>query len=109
MRSFHMVFGILLIALAILVVIWESSSKKGVPRALRGATIGLLDLEILIGIVTWIMLKPHWSFVWHPVMMIVAVLIAHIMTNARRPRSQRVIGWLITDIILILGAILFYH
>jgi hypothetical protein len=104
-----MVFGILLIALAIVVVIWESSSKKGVPRALRGATIGLLDLEILIGIVTWIVRTPHWSFVWHPIFMIVAVLIAHIMTTMRRPRSQRVIGWIIADVILILGAVLFYH
>ncbi|WAH37275.1 hypothetical protein [Alicyclobacillus dauci] len=108
MLAFHMIYGVLLILLVLLVTIWEIARPSGAPRGLRGATIGLMDLQILIGIITWIVKKPSWSFVAHPVFMIVAIIIAHIFTSTRRSRRSRVTGWIVAFVLLVLGAALFH-
>lgn len=103
-----MIYGILLILLAIVVAIVAIVRKDGVPKGLRGAAIGLMDLQIIIGIITWIVVKPPASFAAHPVFMIVAVIIAHIFTGSKRQRSTRVTSWIVADVLLILGAALFH-
>ncbi|GEO26391.1 hypothetical protein AAC03nite_21760 [Alicyclobacillus acidoterrestris] len=108
MIAFHMIYGLLLILLDLVVTIWEISTRSGAPKGLRGAAIGLMDLQIIIGIITWIMAKPAASFVWHPIFMVVAIIIAHIFTSRRRSKGTRVTGWVITDVLLILGAALFH-
>jgi heme A synthase len=109
MVAFHMIYGILLLILAIVVTIIEIARANGAPRALRGATIGLLDLQLIIGIITWIVEKPRALFVLHPIFMVVAILIAHIFTTPRKARRTRILGWVIADILFILGASLFQH
>lgn len=108
MGTFHMIYGTLLIVLAIVVTVMEIARKTGVPRALRGITIGLMDLQIILGIITWIVVKPHASFIAHPVFMVIAVILLHIFTTAKRNRSTRVTIWIIADILFILGAALFH-
>ncbi|GMA63950.1 hypothetical protein NZD89_01175 [Alicyclobacillus fastidiosus] len=108
MVVFHMIYGFLLILLDIVVTIWEITSRNGAPRGLRGAAIGLMDLQIIIGIITWITARPAPSFVWHPIFMVVAIIIAHIFTASRRKKASRVTGWVVTDVLLILGASLFH-
>lgn len=108
MGTFHMIYGILLILLVIAATIMEIARPNGVPKALRGATIGLLDLQILIGIITWIAVKPSAQFIAHPVFMVAAVVVAHIYTGRKKMRSRRVMGWIVASVLLILGAALFH-
>lgn len=108
MVAFHMIFGTLLIIFAIIVTILEIAKSAGSPRALRGIAIGLMDLQIILGIITWIVAKPQASFIAHPVFMVIAVIIAHIFTGSKRPRRTRITSWIVADVILILGAALFH-
>lgn len=108
MVAFHMTYGILLILFAIVVTVWEVSKSIGTPRLLRSIAIGLMDLQIVLGIIAWIIAKPPASFIAHPVLMVIAVLIAHIYTSTKRSRRTRVTSWVIVDILFILGAALFH-
>lgn len=100
-----MVLGILLIVLAVIATVVEFS-RTGVPKGLRGAVIGLLDLEILLGIATWIFVQwPH--SILHPIFMVVGVACFHVFTRSNNAKSSRILGWLLGDVLLILGALLF--
>lgn len=106
MGTVHMVLGILLIVLAVIATFLEVSRRSGVPKGLRGAVIGLLDLEVLLGIATWIFVtKPH--SIWHPIFMVVGVICVHIFTRSNNGKSSRVLGWILADVLMILGAVLF--
>lgn len=109
MGTFHMIYGILLILLVIIVTIMEIIRPTGVPKGLRRATIGLLDLQIVIGIITWIIVKPSMQFIAHPIFMVAAVVVAHIYTRSGKMRSRRATGWIIASVLLILGAALFHN
>jgi len=106
--TFHMIFGTILIILMIVATIVEITRPAGVPKGLRGATIGLLDLEVILGIITWIVVKPSSSFAAHPVFMVAGVVVVHIFTGRKKSRKTRILGWLIADVLLILGAALFH-
>lgn len=108
MAGFHMVYGILLIVLALLVTGWEVAFQGGVPRMLRGITIGLMDLQIIFGIITWIIKTPSKHFIGHPILMVAAIVILHIMTGRAASRSRRITGWVVADILFIVGAAI-YH
>lgn len=99
--------GILILILMIVSTIFELIRKDGVPRGLRGATIGLLDLEVLLGIVTWFVTKASVSFIWHPIFMVIAVAVVHMLTTSKKGRQTRIMGWVLADVLLILGASLF--
>jgi len=105
----HMIFGVILIILAILATAWEIAAQRGLPRALRGVVIGLFDLQVLLGIITWIVRRPNWSFVFHPIIMIVAVIILHVMTSPSATRSRRLTGWIVATVLFIIGAAIYHH
>ena len=105
MGTVHMVLGIVLIVLTVIATLVEFS-RAGVPKGLRGAVIGLLDLEILLGIVTWIFVHRPPS-IFHPIFMVVGVICVHVFTRRNNAKSSRILGWLIGDALLILGALLF--
>ncbi|SIS84347.1 hypothetical protein [Alicyclobacillus vulcanalis] len=107
MGHVHMVFGVVLILLAIIATIWELATQRGLPRALRGVVIGLFDLQILLGIITWLIRKPGWSFVLHPIIMIVAVIVLHVLTSPSAPRSRRLTGWVVATVLFIVGAAIY--
>lgn len=109
MGHIHMIFGVILIILAILATGWELATERGLPRALRGIVIGLLDLQVLLGIITWIVRKPHWSFIFHPIIMIVAVIVLHVLTSSNAKRSRRLTGWIVATVLFIVGAAIYHH
>ncbi|GMA57204.1 hypothetical protein C7445_10763 [Alicyclobacillus sacchari] len=104
MGHVHMIYGVILILLAIVATAWEIASKSGLPKPFRGIVIGLFDLQVILGIITWIVRRPHWQFIGHPILMIVAVIILHVMTSLRYARSRRIAGWIIALVLLIIGA-----
>lgn len=102
-----MILGTLLILLAVVATVVEFTRASGVPKGLRGAVIGLLDLEVLLGIVTWIVVRKPITFIWHPVFMVIGVLAIHMLTRSSQGKSRRAMGWIVGDVLLILGALLF--
>ncbi|WP_062309222.1 hypothetical protein [Alicyclobacillus sendaiensis] len=109
MGHVHMIFGVILIILAILATAWEIATQRGLPRALRGILIGLFDLQVLFGIITWIVRRPGWSFIFHPILMIAAVIILHVMTSPSSTRSRRLTGWIVATVLFIIGAAIYHH
>ncbi|WP_206831658.1 hypothetical protein [Alicyclobacillus fructus] len=109
MGHIHMIFGVILIILAILATGWELATQRGLPRALRGIVIGLFDLQVLFGIITWILRRPGWSFILHPIIMVVAVILLHVLTSPASKRSRRLTGWVVATILFIIGAAIYHH
>jgi len=102
----HVIYGLVILVLAVLLFIWNvlRLSNRVQGKSYRRLFLGLLDLQVLIGIVTFI-LHPMWGvFLFHPISMIIAVGIAHVLTKESRPARVQMIGYFVTTILLFFGA-----
>ncbi|MCL6525313.1 MAG: hypothetical protein K6T57_00395 [Thermaceae bacterium] len=82
----HRHLGELVIALTILLALYASFSRKTPARGLRMAVVGLLDLQVLWGVVMMVVLKlPLTPFVLHPALMILAAVVAHLAARSPKP------------------------
>lgn len=73
-------------------------------KSYRRIFLGLLDLQILIGIVTFV-LHPMWgAFILHPITMVIAVGVAHVLTKENRSTRVQMLGYFVTAILLFIGA-----
>jgi hypothetical protein len=106
MAALHVLYGQILIGLSLLIALLTAllSRRPALSRGLRQALAGLLDLEILIGVALafLIPLPVPWSrFFWHPLIMVAAVVAAHLAARAQGSRAS----WLSfsTLILLVIG------
>jgi heme A synthase len=108
MLHIHQGVGYLILLLAIVLTIWNllRASGKVNGKSYRMILVGLMDLQIILGIITWIVTKTSFSgkFILHPISMIIAVAVAHVLTKDSRPTRQRVIGYLLI-LVLVVGGI----
>jgi uncharacterized protein YqhQ len=105
MALFHARYGEVLILLSLIVALfsffWSSAQGRG-ALTLRRILAGLLDLEILIGLITAALVSVPWGrFIWHPLAMIVAAVFAHLAAR----RQDRQASWFsaLTVVFLLLG------
>jgi len=105
--TLHIALGIAFLILVIVTTTVEFTRPDGAPRALRGATIGLLDIQILLGIAAWFTTHSHLRFILHPLLMLIGIIILHLLTGKNQSRSMRTMGWVIGDILLLIGALLY--
>lgn len=103
----HAVLGIIILILAVVATVVEfargTHSRKNV---LRGPLVGLIDLQILLGIVTMIVKAQYGWFLIHPIIMIVAAALFHVWTKPKGDGRRRAASYLIGTILLIIGAVL---
>jgi hypothetical protein len=107
--TIHAILGLIILILAVIASIVEIvRGRNGAKNPLRGPLIGLLDLQILLGIVTIIWTSHYGWFLVHPIIMVVAAILFHGWTKASKSASTRIPAYVISTILLIVGAVLFY-
>ncbi len=107
--AIHSILGIVILILAVVATIMEVvRGQKGVKNPLRGPLIGLIDLQILLGIVTIIITKHYGWFLIHPLFMLVAAVLFHGWTKPKQDGTSRASVYVIATILLIVGAVIFY-
>lgn len=78
--------------------------------ALSGAYVGLMDLQVLLGIVLYLLVPSYPQLLGHVVMMLAAVSVGHIanIMNKRREKKSYYVAFLgvAVSLILIVGGIM---
>ena len=78
--------------------------------ALTGAYVGLLDLQVLIGVVLYLLFPSSPALIGHAVMMLAAVTVGHvanIMNKRREEKSYGVaFGGVAVSLLLVVGGIM---
>lgn len=107
MITIHTLLGFLLVIASIFLAIWQILSWKSqlLSRRVRSALLGLLDLQVLLGIITFILHPKFGAFLLHPLLMIIAVGLAHVFTKENRPVRVRLVTYILLAVLLILGVI----
>lgn len=107
MITIHTLLGSLLVIASIFLAIWQILSWKSqlLSRRVRSALLGLLDLQVLLGIITFILHPKFGAFLLHPLLMIIAVGLAHVFTKENRPARVRLVTYILLAVLLILGVI----
>lgn len=105
MFSIHVILGLAIIIISALLLLWNALrfgngwKRPGFGRILTG----LLDLQIVIGLIVFIE-HPIWGwFLLHPIMMIIVVGLAHVLVSEKRKPQTQLIGYLLTTLLLMVG------
>ncbi len=105
---------VLLVAIAAVVYLLVGMFRGGpfdkLAKILTGAYVGLLDVQVLIGIVLYLLVPSSPRSLGHVVMMLAAVSIGHVanIVNKRRdePSWGVALGGVALSLILIVGGIM---
>lgn len=110
MVQVHMVLGVVTLLVALFALIWNALRLRGQSRhkSYRIVLVGILDLQVLLGIITIIM-NPVWSrgggwFFLHPVLMLIALAIAHTFLKESRSARTQLTGYSLVLLLLLVGA-----
>ncbi len=101
----HSVIGIVTLIVSVALLIWNGFRLgRGIQTAsYRMVLVGLLDLQVLLGIITWIIHPQPSRWLLHPLFMLVAVALGHTMLKDSRPSRTQFLGYLLIFVLLILG------
>ncbi|SFU36940.1 hypothetical protein [Alicyclobacillus macrosporangiidus] len=96
----HEALGIVTLVAALVVCVWAwLRAAAGMQAKLPSKVlIGLIDLQILLGIITWV-LHRVWSL--HPLFGIAAAAVAHIWVKDKRSRAAQ--AWGATAVLVLLA------
>ena len=101
----HGAFGVAVLVCAFLILIWNAVriGRGRTGRSFRPVMTGMVDLEILLGIVAFIA-RPVWGlFLLHPITMLAAAAVVHTMTKESRRGSVQIAGYALAAALLVLG------
>ena len=78
--------------------------------ALTGAYVGLMDVQVLIGVVLYLLIPSYPALLGHVVMMLAAVSVAHVVSIMNKRRETKSYALALTGValslILIVGGIM---
>ena len=78
--------------------------------ALTGAYVGLLDLQVLIGVVLYLLFPSRPALIGHAVMMLAAVTVGHVANIMNKRREQKsygvAFGGVAVSLLLVVGGIM---
>jgi len=103
--AIHTVLGLPIVVIAVLLLLWNTLriSNKWRRPSFGRVLIGLLDLQILLGIIAFI-IHPIWGlFVLHPITMIAAAAVAHVLVREKNSQQKQLAGYFLATVLLILG------
>lgn len=105
MIRFHEYVGYVVFIVSLLLALWNIyrlTSGRSV-RSYRPVLVGLIDLQVLIGIITFIV-HPVWGrFLVHPILMLVALIVAHTTLRDARSKQSQLTGYIVIVILIALG------
>lgn len=111
MIHFHIAVGLLVLLVFIVssvraILSLTSGKTAAVPKGLRRVAVSLLDLQILIGIVTFVLHARWGTFLLHPLLMLVAVALVHMLTSDRRSVRLQTAGFVGGTVLMGIGALI---
>jgi hypothetical protein len=78
--------------------------------ALTGAFVGLLDLQVLVGVLLYLLAPSRPALMGHAIMMLAAVTVGHVATIMNKRREQKsygvAFGGVAVSLLLIVGGIM---
>ena len=78
--------------------------------ALTGAYLGLLDLQVLIGVVLYLLFPSRPALIGHAIMMLAAVTVGHVANIMNKRREQKsygvAFGGVAVSLLLVVGGIM---
>ncbi len=78
--------------------------------ALTGAYVGLMDVQVLTGILLYLLIPSYPALLGHVVMMLAAVSVAHVTNIVNRRREQKsyavALSGVVLSLLLIVGGIM---
>ena len=100
-----------LVALALAAANWQRrGALTNAERVSMGAFVGLLDLQVVIGVVLLLMWPFYAALIGHIVMMVIAAAVAHggsIMARRREPAGAAVrVVTIVIVLVLVVGGIM---
>jgi heme A synthase len=105
MTQIHAVVGLVTLIVAAAMLIWNGLrlTRNLSAPSLRMVLVGLLDLQVLLGLITFV-LHPTWGrWLLHPLFMLVAVGIGHVLLKDARPARTQLLGYFLVLAFLVLG------
>ena len=111
MVAVHALLGLLTRVVAALLLIWNGtrlSSASTTRKSFYRVLVGLLDLQVLLGIITFVIHPKGGLWLLHPILMIAAVAVAHVLTKDTRSPRQQLTGYVSVLVLLVLGIWLGY-
>ncbi len=108
----YLVFVTALLAIAALVLSRPAGAENTMGRVVYGAFVGLLDLQVLAGLITLATRGFYPQLMGHITMMVLALIVAHGVSIAhrRRPPERRsarlLVGGVVVSLVLVVGGIL---
>lgn len=109
MLKVHILLGLAIVLISILLLLWNllrvGLKLKG--PSLRPVLMGLIDLQLVLGVITFIMYPHGGAFLLHPLTMIIAAVIAHTAIKDSRPARTQLFGYIAIVILLLLGVLIF--
>ncbi|MCL6442683.1 MAG: hypothetical protein K6T83_04350 [Alicyclobacillus sp.] len=107
MTTVHIWLGYIILAVTVGLAIWNIVRiTQGVPgESGRRLLVGLLDLQVLLGIVALILTGIRGWFWLHPILMLAAVATAHTLLKSSRPKSTQITGYALVAVAVLVGAI----
>jgi heme A synthase len=102
----HAIVGLLTLVVAALLLIWNAirlSSGSTTRKSFYRILVGLLDLQLLLGIITFVIHPKGGIWLLHPILMIAAVAVAHVFTKDTRSKAQQLTGYVAVLVLILLG------
>jgi cytochrome bd-type quinol oxidase subunit 2 len=101
----HSVIGMVTLIVSVALLIWNGFRLgRGIQAAsYRMVLVGLLDLQVLLGVITWVIHPQPSRWLLHPLFMLIAVALGHTMLKDRRSSRTQFLGYLLIFVLLILG------
>lgn len=98
LRNLHAYYGEFLQLVPLAVLVWTFVRRR---EAVQRVAPVLLDINVLLGLLTYLFSGVRVS-VWHPIVMVVAVLIAHGVARQQN-RNVVIAAWVVVLLLLVFG------
>lgn len=105
MTEIHVVLGIITLIVAVMLVLWNGMRLAGIAEgpSFRLVLVGLLDLQVLLGLITFVLKPVGGMWLLHPAFMVVAVAVGHVLLKEKRPRKLQFVGYLLVVLLMLAG------
>ncbi|GMA49530.1 hypothetical protein GCM10025857_08870 [Alicyclobacillus contaminans] len=108
MTAIHGVVGIVTLIVSVALLLWNAFrlGRRLQTPSYRMVLVGLLDLQVLLGIITWIIHPRGGAWLLHPLFALVAAAVAHTMLKERRKGQIQMIGYVLVFALLVVTVLL---
>ncbi|MCL6452223.1 MAG: hypothetical protein K6T78_01205 [Alicyclobacillus sp.] len=105
MLAIHIVVGIITLAASIVLLVWNGIrfARGGRGPSLSRVLVGLLDLQALLGIITYILHPLGGWWLLHPLFALAAVGAGHVLLKSSRRPRQQMGGYVAIFVFLVIG------